>query len=235
MSVFAIVPARGGSKGIPFKNLKRLGDKSLIAHAVSCAHAAGIELVRITTDIPHLAHKPEVIWRPEHLATDSAAMIDVVKHALGEIPGEPDQIIVLLQPTQPFRTPEHIRQAITLLQESGADSVVSVVELPKTHHPNAVLEIEDDDLQPRNWLYTGTCDPLEYWHYYAHVNARRQDAPPVYIRDGTVYAFWRGTVDDKRSIYGQRVKPLIIAPDDTCELDTESDWAAVERRWKERA
>lgn len=227
MSVLALIPARSGSKGIPGKNLRTLGGKTLIQLAVECALEADCHPV-VSTDIPELLELPPPeclydicpILRPHTLAQDDTPMIDVVKHALEQIPGPPDQIIVLVQPTQPFRTPAHVKQAIELLQSSGADSVVSVVELPRTHSPNVQMSIDEEagDLWP--WRYDWDSLP-----------ACRQEHELTYIRDGTVYAFWRKTVEQYGTIYGNDVRPLIIPPDESCELDTESDWDAVWQRY----
>jgi CMP-N,N'-diacetyllegionaminic acid synthase len=221
-SVLAIIPARSGSKGIPWKNWRVLGDLPLYMHAVRCAEKVTRD-VYVTSD-----EEAEGLWlgywihRPAALAQDDTPMIEVVKHALEQIPGPSDQIIVLLQPTQPFRKPEHIKQAIALLQENGADSVVSVVELPKTHNPEWQYYIDGGRLchWPRTFGDRGV--------------TRRQDLSTTVIRDGTVYAFWRRTVERYGHIYGQDVRPLLIAPEDTCELDTEQDWAECVRRWEER-
>jgi CMP-N-acetylneuraminic acid synthetase len=212
MSTIALIPARSGSKGIPSKNFRELGGKTLVQHAIACGHAAGIDLQGDFYSI----------HRPAELAQDDTPMIAVVRHALQQIPGQPDDIIVLLQPTQPLRRPEHVQQAITLLRESQADSVVSVVEVPPIVHPYLQLA------EAGGFLW-----PYEDFNW-DDVPTRRQDVPPTFRRDGTVYAFWRKTVDQHGSIYGQDVRPLIIDPADSCELDTESDWAALEQRWKER-
>jgi N-acylneuraminate cytidylyltransferase len=205
---------------------------SLINLAVQCAKNAGIELVRITTDIPHLAKQPEVIWRPDHLANDLAAMIDVVKHALEQIPGPSDQIVVLLQCTQPFRTPAHVRAAIELLQSSEADSVVSVVELPRTHSHQLLSAITPNGfLVPISAVFDDG-DPPPWHEAWRRLPWRRQDAPPSYLRDGTVIAFRRQTVEQYGTLYGDLVRPLIIPPEETCGLDTESDWADCVRRWE---
>jgi CMP-N,N'-diacetyllegionaminic acid synthase len=229
MSVLALIPARAGSKGIPGKNLREFGGRTLIQRAIMCAVQAGVWPVYVSTDIPQDVWQRDAIEahhmaRPKELAQDDTPMIDVVRHALAAIPGEPEQIIVLLQPTQPFRKPEHVREAIRLLQETGADSVVSVVELPKSHHAwmQLVIYAHGEQLSP----YEGMG--------WQSVPSRRQDARSAYIRDGTVYAFKRATVERYGTIYGQDVRPLIIAPEDTCELDTEDDWREVERRWKDR-
>lgn len=224
MSVLALIPARSGSKGCVGKNLRTLGGKTLIQHAVDCAFEAGCR-PHVSTDItqadyPGILHTAHLVRRPPELAQDDTPMIAVVQHALQQIPGEPDDIIVLLQPTQPFRTPAHIRQAIALLQESGADSVVSVVPLPLTHSPDMLGVISGGgELRPWSEFGWPPC---------------RQVVTPAVMRDGTVYCFRRRTVDNYANIYGRDCRPLIIDPADSCELDTEEQWAEVERRWKER-
>jgi CMP-N,N'-diacetyllegionaminic acid synthase len=233
MAVIALVPARSGSKGVPGKNFRRLGGAPLFEHAVRCAREAGIpaRYVFVSTDAeipdePVLDIAYNVKQRPAELAQDDTPMPAVVQHALQQIPGQPDDIIVLLQPTQPLRKPEHVQAAIALLRESGADSVVSVVALPLTHGPQMVSWIEAGRLTP----YIDGCSGCGKWEY----PACRQETRQFYIRDGTVYAFYRKTVDQHGTIYGQDVRPLIIPPEDTCELDTEQDWAALEARWKDR-
>jgi CMP-N,N'-diacetyllegionaminic acid synthase len=221
MSVLALIPARSGSKGIPNKNFRQLGNSSPVQMAIDVARAAGAEPYLSTDALLGVAYDVNWLDRPDALAQDDTPMIDVVRHALAQIPGPADQIIVLLQPTQPFRKPEHIRQAIQLLEESGADSVVSVVELPLTHHPWSQFMVNSD----------GTLELYEAMDW-ADLPASRQELQPTYIRDGTVYAFRRRTVEHYGTIYGQDVRPLLMALEDTCELDTEADWAEVERRWR---
>ena len=149
-------------------------------------------------------------------------MIDVVRDALARVPGPPDQIIVLLQPTQPLRQPKHVQAAITLLHESQADSVVSVVE---AESPDKLLSIERDGFLSC-WDEPGAA---VRW-----ATERRQDARPAWKRDGTVYAFWRRTVEQDGNIYGLRSKPLIIPAEETQALDTADDWRAAERRLRDR-
>ena len=247
MSVIALIPARSGSKGIPSKNFRTLGGKPLYAHAIECAIAAGVERIIVSTD--HIEYgcgiarevytKPEggthysevrTAWtldylpRPAELAQDDTPMLSVVQHAMHAEGGAQDDIWLILQPTQPLRTPEQVKAAITLLQESGADSVVSVVPLPLTHAAPFQCWVRP----------TGRLDTVLGLRSWDGLPNRRQAVPPHYIRDGTCYAFRRATVDQHGTIYGQDVRPLIIDPADSCELDTESDWLEVERRWKER-
>jgi CMP-N-acetylneuraminic acid synthetase len=176
--------------------------------------------------------------RPPELALDTTAMVDVVRYVLADYEMElgdnaSDDIVLIVQPTQPFRTPRHLQRAIALLREehaefpdstAPADSVVSVVEVPPTHHADVQLDLEE------GWLCRYTDNPFDW----GGLAARRQDLHPLYVRDGTVYAFWRTTVAQHGTIYGQHVRGLIIDPADSCELDTELQWAELEARWKAR-
>ena len=152
-------------------------------------------------------------------------MIDVVRHVLEHIPGPPDQTIVLLQPTSPFRTVQHVQTALELLVEPWT-SVVSVVEVPEVYRPDLVCEIDDDawagDLQP--WGAR-----LEYGPWWDAV-ARRQDARPAYRRDGTVYVFRRDNVSWNHTIYGTRTRPYILPASESFTIDTLEDWDEAERR-----
>lgn len=177
------------------------------------------------------------ILRPAELATDEASMVDVVKHALSVVPGPEDEIIVLLQPTQPLRTAAHVRAAIELLQTSGADSVVSVVELPRTHNPNWQMLVIDGHLLPFPTASRVVgCSPTEATvsRDIAWMATRRQDLGRTYIRDGTVYAFRRSTVTTYSNIYGRDVRTLIIPPFETCPLDDPADWARAEELLRAR-
>ena len=121
--------------------------------------------------------------RPASLAEDDTPMLPVVRHAIDTLSagGWTPEVIVLLQPTSPLRRPSHVRDAVTMLHETKADSVVTVVELPRHLSPDYVMRIDDGVLRP--FLPDG-----------ARVT-RRQDARPAYSRDGTVYACWRATLD----------------------------------------
>lgn len=238
-NVLALIPARLGSKGIPSKNFAPLAGCPPIERAYRCAHASA-DYVAITTDATNadvckawrgaMAYGAMWIPRPSELAQDDTPMIAVVKHALKEIPGPPDQIVVLLQPTQPLRKPEHVKAAITLLQETQVDSVVSVVELPLTHSPDLICTIvsfPDGDEKLRPWpleSIDGEC--MRPW---SDQPTRRQNARPAYIRDGTVYAFYRCNLSYGH-IYGpgDRVRPLVIPASETCPLDTPEDWQRAE-------
>jgi CMP-N,N'-diacetyllegionaminic acid synthase len=240
MNVLALIPARIGSKGIPHKNFRLIAPGvTPLGLAIRAAAAAGVDDIVVSTDHEHASqeeprestHVPGLRWRflyaPAPLHTDTCPMIDVVTDALARVPGPSDQVVVLLQPTQPLRTPAHVQAAITLLRESQADSVVSVTDIGLR-----------DEL-----LYVGDRGVLElvveyhaYWRPSAgglRFPACRQGQPRAFKRDGTVYAFYRQTVEQVGNIYGRDVRPLIIPSEETCSLDTPADWIAAERRLRE--
>ena len=155
--------------------------------------------------------------RPAALAADDTPMAAVIEHALAEMSrhGWSPDIVVLLQPTSPLRRPHHIREAVKMLRDTGADSVVTVVEVPRHLSPEYVMRIEDGRLQP--FLPEGA------WI------TRRQDARPAYSRDGTVYAFRRSTIEESGGLYGKDCRPLLIDAEDSLSIDSPADWDEAER------
>ena len=223
--VLALVPARGGSKGIPDKNMRPLAGRSLLEYAAEAAAASGVvDRSVLSTDSERVAAEGrraglEVPFlRPSALARDATPMLTVIEHALDalEHDGWAAEVVLLLQPTSPLRRPEHIRAAVQQLRDSGADSVVTVVELPRHFSPDYVMRVDDGRLVP--FLAEG-----------GRVT-RRQDARPAFVRDGTVYAFWSRTVRETRSIYGRDCRPLVLSARDSMTIDAPDDWNEAERR-----
>ncbi len=211
--MIAIIPARVGSQGIEQKNWQPLDGQSPINRAIDCAKSAGIYIV-VTTDAPIVAQKrgKDYTWlyAQAPLHTDTCPMIDVVKDVLARVPGESEEIVVLLQPTQPLRRPEDVLQAIFMLEDDPAlDSVFSVIPVPSSYHADVQI-IPGRDTRP--------------------FPNRRQDLGPAFVRDGTVYAFRRKTVDTFGTIYGQKARFFAIDPQNSCFLDTPADWREAERR-----
>jgi CMP-N-acetylneuraminic acid synthetase len=224
-AVLGLVPARGGSKGVPGKNVRLLAGHTLLEYTTRAACDSGVlDRLILSTDSPDIADAGrraglEVPFlRPASLADDDTPMLPVIQHALAEIArdGWTPDIIVLLQPTSPLRRPDHIREAVRLLRETNADSVVTVVEVPRHLSPDYLMRIEDGRLQP----------------FLAHGVriTRRQDARPAYSRDGTVYAFRRSTLEGFGNIYGDDCRPLLIDARASLSIDTEDDWKEAERR-----
>jgi CMP-N,N'-diacetyllegionaminic acid synthase len=225
MPVLGLVPARGGSKGIPDKNIRPLAGRTLLEYAARAASASAVvDRVVLSTDSERVAEEGrraglEVPFiRPAELAQDDTPMLPVIDHAVEFLTqhGWAAEIVVLLQPTSPLRTPAHIRAAVQGLRESMADSVVTVVELPRHLSPDYVMRIDDGRLVP--FLPEG-----------ANIT-RRQDARPAFVRDGTVYAFWARTLRETRSIYGQDCRPLVVPARESITIDTQDDWADAEQR-----
>lgn len=221
-SVLGVVPARAGSKGIPGKNLRLLQGRSLLSYVAEAAREAGVERLVLSTDSPEIAELGREVGlevpfiRPSHLATDEAPMVPVLQHAVAssEQDGMRADIVVLLQPTSPLRRASHITAAIDLLESTGADSVASVIEIPRHYSPEYAMKIENGRLI--NFLPTG------------RDLVRRQDAAPAYSRDGTVYAVWRDVLMEQGSIYGEDCRPLLLDARESVNLDTEEDWLLAE-------
>jgi CMP-N,N'-diacetyllegionaminic acid synthase len=222
--VLGIVPARGGSKGVPGKNLRLLAGRTLLEYTAGAAKESGvIDRVILSTDSEEIAAAGrraglEVpFMRPAELAQDDTPMLPVVQHAVDTLSrsGWTPAVVVLLQPTSPLRRAAHIRDAVRLLCESGADSVVSVVQVARHLSPDYVMRLDEGVLRP--FLPDG-----------GRVT-RRQDARPAYVRDGTVYAFRRTTLEHFGSIYGENCRPLVLDDAESLSIDSPADWAAAER------
>ena len=227
--VLGLVPARAGSKGLPGKNIRLLQGRSLLAYTADAARASGVvDRLVLTTDSEQIAEVGRTLGfdtpflRPAELAGDDMPMLPVVEHAIGALAsgGWTADIVVLLQPTSPLRTGAHIRTSVDMLRETRADSVVSVVRLPRHLSPDYVMRMDAGKLVP--FLPEG------------HRVTRRQDARDAYVRDGTVYAFWRRTLEGKRSIYGDDCRPMIIEASESLTIDGPDDWAEAERRTGEQ-
>lgn len=212
----ALIPARGGSKGIVGKNARPFCGKPLLSWAVE----VGLEVCNdtyVSTDDEHLADLAResgalVIQRPGILAMDWTPMLEVVQHASSMMDRAAD-VIVLLQPTQPLREAKHVLQACRMLDDTGADSVVSVVQVPGHYAPEYVMRLEEGRLHP--------------FVNRRHPPTRRQDCLPAYSRDGTVYAIRRSVIDGG-SLYGDHCRALVVPSSESANIDTEQDW-----RWAE--
>lgn len=221
--VLAIVPARGGSKGVPRKNVSELTPGRTLLHYVAEAarQTTRVDKVVVSTEDEEIARVGRQagldvpFMRPPELAADDTPMLPVLQHAISQVMshGWTPEYVVLLQPTSPLRRSKHIDDALSLLVGERADSVVTVVEVPKHLSPDYVMKIEGGALRP--FLAEG-----------ARVS-RRQDVRPAYYRDGTVYAFRRDTIERFGDIYGDRCLPLVIDASESLSIDSPEDWAAA--------
>lgn len=177
--VLAVIPARGGSKGVPGKNIQPVGGRPLIAWTVAAAKASRyVDRVILSSDDPDIMDAARAAGceapfvRPDALATDEADSVDVVLDALERVPGY--DIVVLLQPTSPLRVTEDIDGALDRMIEGGASSCVSVSEA--SDHPWLTFS------QDEAGALRAFCNPGD------GVSLRRQDLPPAYVLNGAIYA-----------------------------------------------
>jgi N-acylneuraminate cytidylyltransferase/CMP-N,N'-diacetyllegionaminic acid synthase len=216
-SCLAIIPARGGSKGIPRKNILSLLGKPLIAYTIEAARKAClIGRVLVSTDDPEIAavatqFGAEVPFlRPPELARDETPTLPVLQHLLSQLKTtenyEPE-IIVLLQPTSPLRRVGDIDKAVTLLQQTSADSVVSLCVAE--HSPYWMNRLESDRVLPF----------LENVPEYA----RRQDLPPVYRINGAVYATRRRILMEQNRLLGEDTRGIVMDAESSVDVDTPLD------------
>lgn len=229
-NVLGVIPARGGSKGVPRKNLIHLLNKPLIEYTIKEAlDSHHLDKVIVSTDDEEIAEISKSLGaevpfvRPAELATDSALSIDVVIHALktmGELDQKKYQIIVMLQPTTPFRTSNDIDNGIELLLRGGVDSVISVVNVG-AHHPLRMKRIIHD-----GWL-------INYIEQGKEDMRPRQELPPVYIRNGSLYITWRNVILSG-SFVGTNCKAYIMPPERSVNIDTKFDIILAEYLLKER-
>jgi CMP-N-acetylneuraminic acid synthetase len=228
--VLGIIPARGGSKGVPRKNIRMLEGKPLLEYTAEAALAARrLSRVILTTDDEEIAAVGRrcgldvPFRRPAELARDDSPTLPVVRHAVAFLEGTGDRFdaICLLQPTTPLRRAEHIDACIELIQTTGADAVVTVLPIPDEHHPHWVYFRDDE-----GWLRLSTGGTVPV--------SRRQDLPRAFHRDGSVYVTRRDVVMDEHSLYGKRVTGYLMDPEDSVNIDGPDDWALAERRLRDR-
>jgi CMP-N,N'-diacetyllegionaminic acid synthase len=222
--VLALIPARSGSKGIPGKNSRVLAGKPLLGHAIESAVRVGMfDRIVLTTDSQELAAigrsfgAETPFLRPPELAADDTPMLGVVQHAVRMLSekGWTPEIIVLLQPTAPFRRDEDVVTGLSLLQQSShADSVVSVERVPSHYSPHVLMKVVDNRL-------------FFFMNDGVHVT-NRQSAPFAYSRNGQFYMVRRRTLLDMNSIYGDYSLPYVTTHK-AVNLDTLDDWEAAER------
>jgi CMP-N,N'-diacetyllegionaminic acid synthase len=234
-NVLAVIPARGGSKGLPGKNILPLLGKPVLAYTIEAAkQATTLDRVVLSTDSPEIAQigrecGAEVPFlRPDHLATDTAHPTDVLKHALSflkEQDGYQPDIVVTLQPTSPLRLPQHINEVVTKLQEnSELDSVITVseVELP----PFWIFRPKDSLLRP--FIDDGIDYSLK----------RRQEMEQLLRPNGAVYATRRWLLEDNGVIFsafsGGNSGYILLDPVSALDMDTQIDFVVIEAMLKAR-
>src|ERR1035441_672888 len=229
LRVLGVIPARGGSKGIPRENIRLLAGKPLLQYTAEAALAAK-RLTRIVLstedeEIAEVGRKCGLevpFTRPLELARDDTPTLPVLQHAVRMLEQTNDHFdaVFILQPTNPLRRPADIDGAIDLLGFTGADSVISFVDVGD-RHPARMKFIGPDG----RVLDPPFAETFE--------GQRRQDLPKVFLREGSVYVTKREVLMDRNSIKGSDCRAWIIPPELACNIDTELDWCFAEQRLKQ--
>jgi CMP-N,N'-diacetyllegionaminic acid synthase len=222
MNVLALIPARGGSKRLPGKNIRMLGGKPLLAWSIASARGfPEIRDILVSTDDGSIADAAKnegalIPWlRPAELATDSATSVDVGIHAvdwyekhIGKLDG-----LLLLQPTCPFRSAETMARGLRLFVQSNHRTVVGIA--PAKSHPLWCLKVEGNSIRP--YVQGGG------------LHLRSQDLPPAYVVTGSFYLISPEELRRRRSFFGDSALPLVIEhPMECIDIDTDSDWKIAE-------
>ena len=226
--VLAIIPARGGSKSIPRKNIKLFAGYPLIAFSIAAGLAAeSISRVIVSTDDEEIAEistdfGAEVpFFRPASNSRDETPDVPGFQHAPEWLQTNEDdrpQVIVQLRPTSPFRKREHIDQAVKrLLENPEADSIRTVC-IP-FQNPYKMWRIGED----------GFMQPLISTNIPEPYNLPRQSLPEIYWQTGYVDAAWKKTILEKHSMTGDSILPLVIDPEEWIDIDSPDDWIRAER------
>jgi N-acylneuraminate cytidylyltransferase len=220
MTCIAIIPARGGSKGIPNKNLAEVNGQSLVTRAINSAVQSGVvDVVIVSSDDPTILEAAAnagaiAIQRPAELATDTAAIEDAIAHALQKFSEShpTPTTLVLLQPTSPLRQGSTISDAVHLFTKNGSTgSVYGVIEAE--HHPFKTFTATDGTLNP-----VGTIDDL---------SRSRQELPKAYRQSGSIYVVGVQDFLASNSLHVSPVRWIEVSHEEAIDVDTPADLEAV--------
>jgi len=230
MRILGIIPARGGSKVIPGKNIKYLGEKPLLAYTVEAASKSKLLSRSILSsdseEIIEVGSKFEIeapFVRPAQFAEDDTPTIDVIKHALTFFTKKNIQFdaVCILQPTTPFRREGLIDDAIRDFESGNFDSLISVREVPHEFNPHWTFEEENGKLK----ISTGE----------KQIISRRQELPKAYHRDGAIYLTKTEVVLKQNSLFGKNIGFIKNSDQHYVNLDTQADWEKAERILKSKS
>ena len=218
--ILAIIPARGGSKGVPGKNIKPLNAKPLICYTIEAAlKSEYLRQVFVSTDDAMIAEisrdwGADIIKRPDELARDESPTIDAIIHVIDALKNDftPD-IIVLLQATSPLRNVNDINAAIELFINSECDSVISMCKVE--HSPYWCFRFDNNDFKP---LFGDK-----------YLRMRRQDLPDVYRPNGAIYITSLINLYKNKGFYCDNIVPYIMPAERSIDIDTVIDFMLAEQ------
>lgn len=223
ITVIALIPARGGSKGVYRKNLRKVGGKSLLEHTLAAAHCSKlIDKTYVSSEDSEILELSarlgaETIKRSMVFASDRASAIDVVRHfidTLTEGLRRENPLIVYLQPTSPLRTSEHIDEALKKMVKVKKSTLFSVTELLVSPYKSFKID-ENGQLQS---LFDEKLS-----------NCRRQDLPPTYRPNGAIYAFRISDFLKRGGFPSNGSVPFVMSELESVDVDTEEDLIVVEK------
>ncbi len=216
--ILAIVPARGGSKGIPYKNIALLAGKPLLAHTLEQARSSSVITRLITStddhDIAQVAQQygAEIIWRPVDISGDTASSESALLHVLDflrETENYVPELIVFLQCTSPLRRPNDIQNAVQMLLNANADSLLSLA--PFNHF---LWHRPDDQIKSLNFDYLN--------------RPRHQELTPLYMENGSIYVFKPWVLRETGNRLGGKIVYYEMEPLTAVDIDTPDDLALCE-------
>jgi len=235
VEVLAIIPARGGSKSVPNKNIKLLGGKPLIFYTIkACLQSKLIDRVIVSTDsqkIAQISRKfgAEVPFlRPKSISGDLSTDVEFLTHALNWLrkkEGYVPDIVLRVPPTSPLRKTEHLDLGIrTLMVNPKADSVRPITKSPK--HPYKMWKVKGKYIVP--FL------PYSFTRMKEPYNMPRQKLPPVYIHTGAMDIMWRDTILKLKSTSGRKIKYFLMDEKESVNIDSAVDFISAEVIMKQR-
>ena len=229
MRVLGIITARGGSKGIPGKNLKLLAGRPLLDYSIEAANDTPLDRLILSTEDRKIADAARALgcevpfMRPAELARDETPHLPVIVHAVQWLRDHENYLpeaVVILQPTSPLRSAADIAAALRMMELSGADSVVSVNAVTAHAHPMRMLHVDGGGFAT---LFVNG-QPVR-----RRIN-RRQDLPQAWVMNGAVYACRTEVLfATEPSLYGDRVVAYPMPAERSISIDDLEDWAAAER------
>jgi CMP-N-acetylneuraminic acid synthetase len=230
MRILGIIPARGGSKGVPRKNIKLLNGKPLLQYtseiALESQYLTTVILSSDDTQIITVAKSLGIqvpFLRPEEFAKDTTPTLDVIIHALQWYQNQAIffDAVCLLQVTSPFRTVAFLDKAVEKFITSDCDSLVSVQKVPHEYNPHWTFE-----LNPEGNLKIATGED--------QIISRRQELPDTYHRDGSIYIMKTEVLLQQHSLYGKSISFIESPPEFYVNIDTIADWETAEQMIKNK-
>lgn len=226
--VIGLIPARGGSKGVPRKNMRMVAGKPLIAFTIQAAlNSRYMDYVYLSSDDDEIllcgnAMGARPIRRPAEFASDTASADDVVIHFFKEIPEqliEQDPYIVYMQPTSPLRSAQHIDLAFEQMEAQHAHTLISVVEMAKSPFKSFSMDANGR---------------LQSLFDEKMSNARRQDLPKAYMPNGAIYIFRMSDFMDRVGFPSNGSVPFVMSEADSIDIDAEEDIRYLEYVLREK-